>query len=114
MLLIRPKFWWLSKMIIDQYERLRLDRISSAKILGDYYRLLSLSFNSGHDECPLIRPIDLLSVHGRNLLNRACNQSNGNLKKNKDGFITICCNYCNKTFIINEIDQHERECEEHD
>ena len=95
-----------------RYEKIRLDRVDASRIIGEYYRALSMFF-AGYGQCPTIRPLNLSSIHGKNLVKRAKNQNNGILKKNKNGIITITCDFCNRTFLIYDIDQHENQCEKH-
>jgi len=98
-------------MINERYEKIRRERVSRAEQTGNYYRKLSLHYNGEYENIPTLRPLDLLSDYGQALIARALSQ--GPLNKNKDCFIKLLCRFCNRTFIINDVDQHERECDKH-
>jgi hypothetical protein len=96
------------------YGEIQFQRQEASRLIGEYYRAVSLFLNGGYFPRPDTFALDLESKHGRYLLARANKQYSGCLEKTKDGNIKIRCEYCGKVYRINEIDQHQRECPLHD
>ena len=96
------------------YEKIRIERVEAAKTIGDYYRdVISYWYALGNDPDELdtrktFRPD---SSRGKKLLLRAKKQFNNKLEMTEDGYVKIRCEYCNKTFIINNIDLHSLSCD---
>jgi hypothetical protein len=97
---------------MTQYEIIRAERVEISKCLGDYYRELSSWYANGNDPELLDtdRSFDSNSSRGKKLL-KISKEQFGTIAINKDGYIKIICEYCNKTFIVNNIDRHKLYCD---
>src|ERR1035441_2280008 len=96
------------------YGEIQFQRQEASRLIGEYYRAVSLFLNGGYFPRPDTFALDLESKHGRYLLARANQQYHNKLEKTQDGFIKIRCEYCAKTYRIQDIDQHQRDCASHD